>query len=256
MSLRVRVLASGSSGNATLFSAGRTHVLVDCGLAARSLGHCLRAEGVEPQALAAVFVSHEHSDHVRGLRVFMKKLCVPLFVAPECLETSQFADVECVSVEPLEGGHSVTLGCLTVTPFLVPHDAACCFGFRVESGGVKATMATDFGEPTALVRERLNGAHCQLLEFNHDIERLMAGSYPLDVKIRVKGPLGHLSNEQASRLVSRTMDGETSALYLMHLSKENNLPALARLAARDAIGGRKVRVEVARPHEPTPAWEG
>lgn len=256
MSLRVRVLASGSSGNATLFSSGRTHVLVDCGLAARSLTHALCAEGVEPHALAAVFVTHEHSDHVRGLRVFMKKLHVPLFVAPECIETDNFAELECPSLEPLEGGHTVTFGSVAVTPFLVPHDAACCFGFRVEAGGVKAALATDLGEPTALVRERLKGAHCQLVEFNHDLERLMAGSYPLDVKIRVRGRLGHLSNEQASRLVSDTMDGETRVLYLMHLSKENNLPALALLAAREAIGGRKVRMEVAKPHESTPAWEG
>jgi phosphoribosyl 1,2-cyclic phosphodiesterase len=126
----------------------------------------------------------------------------------------------------------------------------------VESAGIRAVIATDLGEATALVRERLRGAHCQLVEFNHDLERLMAGSYPLDVKMRVRGRLGHLSNEQASRLVSQTVDGETDALFLMHLSRENNLPELALLFAREALAGRGTRLEVARPFEPTPAWEG
>lgn len=255
MSLRVRVLGSGSSGNAALFSAGTTHVLVDCGLAARTLTRHLRGAGLEPSSLSGIFVSHEHADHVRGLRVFLKKLKVPLFVAPECLHEANLAGVEPWHAEPLEGGRAVVLGGMTLTPFLVPHDAACCFGFSVESGGVRAVLATDLGEATALVRERLRGAHCQLVEFNHDLERLMAGSYPLDVKMRVRGRQGHLSNEQASRLVSQTVNGDTEALFLMHLSRDNNLPELALLFAREALAGRRTRLEVARPFEPTPAWE-
>ena len=256
MSLRVRVLGSGSSGNATLFSAGGTHLLVDCGLAARTLTHLLRAEGLEPSCLSGIFITHEHTDHVRGLRVFLKKLRVPLFVAPQCLEETNFAGVEPWHAEPLEGGRSVVLGAATVTPFMLPHDAACCYGFSVESGGVRAVLATDLGEATALVRDRLRGAHCQLVEFNHDLDRLMAGAYPLDLKMRVKGRLGHLSNEQASRLVSETVDAETRALFLMLLSRENNLPELALLFAREALADRRTRLEIARAYEPTPAWEG
>jgi len=256
VSLRVRVLASGSGGNAALISAGRTHLLIDCGLAARTLAGLLREEGVEPSDLAGVFVSHEHSDHVKGLKVFMRGLRAPLFVAPECLESNGLLETKAEALELLEGGRSVSLGAATVTPFLVPHDAACCFGFTVEARGVRAVMATDLGEPTALVRERFRGAHCQLVEFNHDLDKLLEGPYPQDLKIRVKGRLGHLSNDQASRLVAETVTGETRALYLMHLSLENNEPGLALLAAREALGGRDVRVEVARPHGPTPAWEG
>lgn len=256
MSLRVQILASGSTGNATLISAGKTHILVDCGLAARPLRRLLLSEGVAPSALAGVFLSHEHTDHVKGLRLFMRDLPVPLFAAPECLEKCGISDAEVDRVVPLEGGRPVTLGRLSVTPFLVPHDSAGCFGFSVEASGVRAVMATDLGEPTALVRERLRGSHCQLVEFNHDLGKLMHGSYPTNLKMRVKGRLGHLSNDQAARLVSQTVNGETCALFLMHLSKENNLPELALLAAREALGGRPVRVDVARPHEPTATWEG
>ncbi len=256
MSLRVQVLASGSSGNAALYVAGRTRLLVDCGLSARRVTHLLRAAGVEPDDLSGILVTHEHSDHVQGLRVFLKKRKVPLFAAPECLESRAMADVEPWHVEPVSGGKTLQIGDITVTPFPLPHDAQKCFGYVLESGGVKAVQATDLGAPTALVRERVRGAHCLLLEFNHDVDRLMAGSYPLDVKIRVKGRLGHLSNEQAAGLLTETVNGSTQAVYLMHLSRENNLPELAALAARDALGDKPVRVEVARPFEAAAPWEG
>ena len=256
MSLRVRVLASGSTGNAALYSSGTTHVLVDCGLSAKRVVEALRASGVEPDDLAGVFVTHEHADHVQGLRVFLKRRRVPLFIAPECLQSPACATVEPWHAEPLRPGHGVQLGPMTLTPFPLPHDAASCLGFVVEAAGVKAVQATDLGTPTPVVRHRLRGAHCLLLEFNHDVERLLAGSYPLDVKMRVKGRLGHLSNEQAASLLAEASDGDTQAVYLMHLSRENNLPELALLAAREALGGGRIPVRVARYDAPTEAWEG
>lgn len=256
MSLRVQVLSSGSTGNATLYSCGDTHVLVDCGLSARMLTRYLRQAGVEPDRLAGVFITHEHNDHVRGLEVFLRRRRIPLFAASECHESEALTAVDAWHREPLHAGREVRLGPLTVTPFAVPHDAAKCYGYAVTAAGVKAVQATDLGQPTPVVRERLRGAHCVLLEFNHDVDRLMAGSYPIHVKMRVRGSLGHLSNEQAGRLVSEALDGEARALYLMHLSKENNLPQLAALAAREALGGRPVRVEVTRHLIPATPWEG
>jgi phosphoribosyl 1,2-cyclic phosphodiesterase len=256
MSLRVQVLSSGSSGNAALYSSGKTHVLVDCGLSARALVHALRRAGVEPDGLSGVFLTHEHTDHTQGLRVFLKRRKIPLFAAPQCHESQALCHLEVCQREPLEGGREVRLGSLTLTPFLVPHDSACCYGFSVEASGVKAVQATDLGQPTPLVRERLRGAHCILLEFNHDLDRLMTGSYPMHIKIRVRGSLGHLSNEQAAQLLAEAVNGETRAIYLMHLSKENNLPQLALLAAREALGGKAVPMEVAKHMAPAEPWEG
>ncbi len=256
MSLRVQVLSSGSSGNAALYSAGDTHVLVDCGLRSRSLTALLCHVGVKPEQLSAVFITHEHHDHVQGLQVFMKKLRIPLFAAAECHDTPALSQVEAWKREFLEAGRPVHLGPMQITPFLVPHDSASCCGFAVEAAGVKAVQATDLGQPTPLVRERLRGAHCVLLEFNHDLDRLMNGSYPTHIKMRVRGSLGHLSNEQAARLLSDTVNGETRALYLMHLSQENNLPELALLAAREALGGKRMHLEVARHQQPASPWEG
>lgn len=256
MSLRVQVLSSGSTGNATLYSAGDTHILVDCGLRARALTALLKRAGVEPGQLAGIFITHEHHDHVQGLQVFMKRRRIPLFAAPECLETQVLCQLELVSREPLQAGQPVQLGALRITPFLVPHDSSCCYGYVVEAAGIKAVQATDLGQPTALVRERLRGAHCLLLEFNHDVDRLMNGSYPTHVKMRVRGSFGHLSNEQAARLLEDTVNGETRALYLMHISRENNLPELALLAAREVLGGKTVTLEVAHHQQPATPWEG
>jgi phosphoribosyl 1,2-cyclic phosphodiesterase len=255
MSLKIQVLSSGSCGNAALYSAGKTHILVDCGLSARSLTALLSKAGLEPSDLSGIFITHEHTDHVKGVPVFLKRRTIPLFISPTSLETEPFYGVDIAS-EPIGADRPVTLGPLTVTPFPVPHDAACCFGFVLEAFGVKAVHATDLGRPTALVEQKLKGAHCMLIEFNHDLDRLMAGPYPMHVKLRVKSDLGHLSNEQAGRLLAGSTNGETQAVYLMHLSKENNLPALARLAAREALGERKIRVEVAKHLVPAPAWEG
>jgi len=255
--LKIQVLASGSSGNATLVHAGGTRILIDAGLSARALTGRIEAVGVDPESLSAVFVSHEHTDHIHGLRVFLKHRRIPLFVAPESLEASGLDIASLHGVESLDGGRPVTLGALTVTPFLLPHDAARTFGFRMEAGGVRAALATDLGTPTGLLRERIRGCHCLLLEFNHDLDTLMDSRYPPHIKMRIRGNLGHLSNDQAGGVLREAVNGETLALYLMHLSENNNHPALARMAAGEALGpDTRVRIEVARPHEPTPLWEG
>ncbi len=255
--LKIHVLASSSKGNAVLVEGGGTRILIDAGISARRLTRRLAAVGVDPAALEAVFVSHEHGDHISGLRVFMKNKRIPLFMAPESLEASSLDPAVFHAVEPIEGGRSVSLGKLSITPFRLPHDAACTLGFILEAGGVKAALATDLGKPTGLLRERLKGCHCLMLEFNHDLDALMDCHYPLHIKMRIRSSLGHLSNDQAGKILRESVNGETRAVYLMHLSESNNHPALAAMAAREALESKTpVRVEVARPLEPTPSWEG
>lgn len=256
MSLRVKVLASGSKGNAALYSSENTHVLLDCGISARRVAQGLAKEKVDPGDLAGIFISHEHTDHVQGLRVFLKKTAAPLFIAPESYETHACENLEPRGVEPLVGGSSVILGPMTITPFLIPHDAASCFGFVFQSAGVKIAQVTDLGTATSLVRERVRGSNCLLLEFNHDLERLLNGTYPLDIKMRIKSTLGHLSNAQAAELVGETLNGECRALYLMHMSKSNNLPELAELAARERLGGDVARIFRTFEDKAAEAWEG
>ena len=257
--LQVRVFASGSTGNSTLVRSGKTSILIDAGISASRLSKCLRSSGVDPGELSGIFVSHEHCDHIDGIRVFQKKYRTPVFISGESLEASGLFRErgDGVAIELISGGQTVVLGQLSITPFRVPHDAACTFGFCFEAGGVKGVQATDLGKRTTLLDERLRGSHCTLLEFNHDVERLMASDYPLHIKMRVRGSHGHLSNEQAGQIARQAVNGETRALFLMHLSEKNNHPALAMMAAREALGeARGMELIVTSPQEPTTCWEG
>jgi phosphoribosyl 1,2-cyclic phosphodiesterase len=251
--LSVQILGSGSSGNSLVVSCGDCRVLVDAGLSYRDLGRRMAQAGLDPSSIQAVFLSHEHDDHVKGLRQFLKHHPVPLFASPECLGAYTLHGVKVHGAEPLYPGQQVILGSLSLTPFLVPHDAAT-YGFVYECGGVRVGHATDLGQPTEPVADHLAGCHCLLLEFNHDVDRLSQSDYPAHLKIRIRGSLGHLSNEQGAQILRRALCGETSAVYLMHLSRTNNSELLARMAASEVLTGRPVRLEVAQPHEPTAAW--
>jgi len=250
----IHILGSGSSGNAMVVSCGGSRILVDAGLSHRDLVRRMGAVGLDPASVQAVFLSHEHDDHAKGLRQFLKHYPVTLFAAPECLAADTLHGVHLDTAEPLYPGQKVCLGGLAVTPFRVPHDAVSTYGFLFEGEGVRAGHATDLGQPTEGVVQHLAGCHCLLVEFNHDLDKLSQSDYPVHLKIRIRGSLGHLSNHQGAQLLNRVLDGETQAVYLMHLSRTNNSEPLARMAAAEALGGRAVRLEVARPHEPSAAW--
>ncbi len=254
--LEVRVLGSGSTGNALVVRGGGCAILVDAGFSFRDLIRRMAGAGVDPEAISAVLLTHEHDDHVKGLRLFLKHFKKPVFAAPECFDTPALAGIEARGREFLKDGGEVIIGRLGIKPFKVPHDAAATFGFVYECGGVRAGHATDLGVATPRVARSLKGCHCLLVEFNHDVDRLLTGPYPMKLKARIRGELGHLSNEQGAGLIAGAVCGETKAVYLMHLSRNNNLPALARMAALGVTDGLNLRLEVASHSEPSPAWVG
>jgi phosphoribosyl 1,2-cyclic phosphodiesterase len=254
--LEVIVLGSGSSGNALIVRCGDATVLVDAGFSCRDLLRRMAAVGVDPGDISGILLTHEHDDHVRGLRLFLRQYKTPVYAAPQCFDTPALSGLEFRGREFLRDGEEVSIGSLSLKPFAVPHDAAATFGFVYECGGVRAGHATDLGVVTPGVAKSLKGCHCLLVEFNHDVDRLLAGGYPLKLKARIRGELGHLSNEQGAGLLSGAVCNETKAVYLMHLSRNNNLPALARMAALEVLDGFNLRLEVASHGEPSPAWVG
>ncbi|HEY3175322.1 MAG TPA: MBL fold metallo-hydrolase [Candidatus Polarisedimenticolia bacterium] len=246
------VLASGSSGNCTLVEGSRGRVLIDCGLSARAAAARLRQVGCEPRSIDAVVVTHEHADHVSGAPMFSRRFGAAIFTSAATAAAAGIAADEVAGLFPMEAGHPIEVGDLTVSPFSVPHDAADNVGLVVECSGTRLGYATDLGHLTALVIERLRECDFLVTEANHDARMLKDGPYPWSVKQRILSRHGHLSNEEMVALVSLVAAPRTRRIFLAHLSETNNRPDLAVAACRrglQAAGRSGVEIEVARQRE-------
>ena len=253
--MRLIPLGSGSQGNATLVEFGRKRILVDAGLSARMLARRLEAVGVEPASLDAVLLSHEHHDHARGAERFSKKHGVPVFCSLETLEAMDRSPIHFAEWHSLEPGTLMDMGSVRVDPFPVPHDAARPVGFVLEGEELKVGIVTDLGQATTLVVQRLRGCHLLMVESNHDDALLRNGPYPWQIKQRVGGRLGHLSNSEAAGLVEEAVSESCQVVLLAHLSESNNTPSLAREAASGALARRgrgRVSLHVAETRTTTP----
>jgi len=246
------VLASGSSGNCTFLSTGRTRILVDAGLSRKEILARLAAIGEAPEKLDAILISHEHSDHIAGLPRLAAKLAIPIFLTDRTAPAIDWSESK-ATVEPFQAGHRLSIGDLDVDTFTIPHDAADPVGFTFHTQGLKLGLVTDLGYIPASVRFHLRGTDMLILESNHDLEMLKVGPYPWAVKQRVMGRNGHLSNEVVSEFIRNDLDTTTSVLVLGHLSEHNNHPELVRRAASQALEGRALftRLVVAEPRQQT-----
>ena len=249
--MRVTSLASGSSGNALLVEAGpgrRTRLLVDAGLSGSLLVERLRQAGTCPAQLQGVLVTHEHSDHIIGLPILMKRYAIPVITAPdtyvaieqnlaEIIAGEQFpangVQGESISFQdmlamPLQPGSRSQIGDIEVISFPVSHDALAPCGYLLSAGGCRVCIAIDSGEVTPIMLEAMHHADLLVLESNHDRERLLRGPYPYHLKLRILSPTGHLSNDQAADAILRTWRTDSVRwLWLSHLSRTNNTPKLA-----------------------------
>ncbi len=231
--LKVSILASGSSGNAILIEAGGRSVLLDAGLSLRELTRRAAATGHDLAALVGIFISHEHADHIAGAPLASTRHRVPLFLNKATHEeiARRRRDFDASMAEHFETGDTVGFNGLTVRTFTVPHDAADPVGFVVAWEDLKVGVVTDVGTSTHLLEERLRDCDALVLESNHDEAMLDAGPYPPDLKRRIRGRHGHLSNDQCSEILKRLYHPGLSHLVLAHLSETNNTPMLAFASA-------------------------
>ena len=258
MALRIVPLGSGSRGNATLIEAGSTRLLVDAGLSARTLARRLEGLGVPPRSLAAILLSHEHHDHAAGAERFSMRHRVPVVCSAATLAALDRSPEHLAEWIALPEAAPLELGDFRVESFPLPHDAARPVGFVLRAAGLSVALATDLGHATTLVVERLRGAHALLVESNHDERMLRDGPYPWQLKQRVAGRLGHLSNDDAAALLQQVVGEACQAVVLLHLSEHNNTPELARRTAAAALGragAKRTAMRVAAPRGPTPAVE-
>lgn len=228
-------LFSGSSGNAIYVATQKTAVLVDAGLSGRTVEGALTAWGIDPSGLSAILVTHEHSDHIKGVGVLSRRYGIPVYAS----EGTWTAMEDKVGVESRnvcvfsDGGFY--LRDLAVEAFPIPHDAAAPCGYVIGSGRKRVAVATDMGHISKTVCAALSGCQLVLLESNHDPEMLKYSRYPAQLKRRIAGKLGHLSNDDAARMAVQLACRGTQTIVLGHLSAENNREELAFSTVRRAL---------------------
>jgi phosphoribosyl 1,2-cyclic phosphodiesterase len=221
-------LGSGSRGNATLIEAGSTLVMVDCGFSCRETERRMQRLGRSPEQLTAVLVTHEHSDHIRGVPVLARKYDLPVWLSNGTRRMLQDNDLP--DMRRLESATRIDIGDLAIMPYTVPHDAREPCQYVCTDGNHRFGLLTDTGRITAHIRECLDACNALLLECNHDADMLASGPYPERLKQRVGGPLGHLSNRQAAGLLEQIDTSQLQHVVAAHLSDKNNRPELARQA--------------------------
>ncbi len=254
--LEVIVLGSGSKGNATLVRRDEFSLLIDAGFSARQLNLRLEAVGQDPGALDAILVTHEHSDHVKGLRVFAKRKQIPVRANRRTLEALGSVVQELSIVEDFATGHRFEVGPFRITSFSVPHDAVDPVGFVFEVDGIRIGYATDLGFVSRLVSTTLRGCQGIVFEANHDRMMLLDGPYPWSTKQRIASRYGHLSNDHTAEGLPEIVTDETSVVLLAHMSESNNDAELASATVQGALwekGLRNIDVRVASQDSPARA---
>lgn len=229
--MRLCSIASGSSGNCIYAGTDTTHVLVDVGVSRKRVEEGLADLELSGQDIDGILVTHEHSDHIGGLGVFCRKYHTPIYATAgtiaqlkNCRGLGELPEELLVEVTP---DKAFSIKDLTVNPMHISHDAAQPVAYRLSHAGKRAAICTDLGVYNDYTVECLRGMDVLLLEANHDVHMLQAGSYPYYLKQRILGNRGHLSNENAGRLLSAVLHDGLQRVVLGHLSKENNLPELA-----------------------------
>lgn len=251
--MKVCLLASGSKGNALLILGNQTRVLIDAGLSCRELSRRLALANVSPDDLDAIFVTHEHVDHVRGLGLLSRRGNLPVYLHHEV--AARLADSQRpAKVIEFVTGLEVPIGDLNIRAFPVTHDAQATVGFTLSDGRDKVGVATDLGIATRLVAEELRGCRTLVLESNHDEDLLRDGPYPWPLKQRIRSNHGHLSNRDSADLLESLCWEGLETIFLAHLSETNNHPELARKAAEQALSRQECcrpRLLIGRQDRPT-----
>ncbi len=234
---RLCPLFSGSSGNSYYLSSGSDGILIDAGRSCKQIVTALHDNDIDINSIMAVFITHEHTDHIKGLRVLASKYRLKVYASPGTIESlrqkgelSEKVDIKPVTKDGIE------LDSMKITPFSISHDCAEGYGYAcVDSSGRKTSFVTDTGVLTEEIKNAVTASDTIVLESNHDSGMLKFGSYPFVLKRRIMSELGHLSNEVCAEECVRLVSSGTTRIVLAHLSRENNIPSLAMQTSLGAL---------------------
>lgn len=253
---RFASIASGSSGNSVYFGTDNTHILIDAGISNKRIEEGLKKLGLKVSDLSGVLITHEHSDHIQGLKTLTKKYQIPIYATKGTLGYIKNKNIitgyeELCNV--IAADTEFSIADIDAKPFKISHDASEPVGFRLSSAGKSVAVATDMGVYDEYIVDKLQDLDAILLEANHDIGMLEAGPYPYHLKRRILGSKGHLCNEIAGKLLARILNDNIKHVLLGHLSKENNYPSLAYETVKVEIDeadveyrGSDFKIEVAK----------
>ncbi|HEX9941578.1 MAG TPA: MBL fold metallo-hydrolase [Thermoanaerobaculia bacterium] len=256
--LRIGILGSGSGGNAVIVESGPHRLLVDAGFSCREIVKRMKRLEFDPSSLGALVLTHEHGDHCRGAQRFAKRFKLPVYGTVGTLDGAGLRGEVVAAAVEIRSGEPREVAGFVVEPFLLPHDAAEPIGLLVQDPlGRRVGLVADLGCRTSLAWGRLQDLDVLILETNHDLDMLRNGPYPWSLKQRVAGRHGHLSNREAAEGLPELLGDRLRWVVLYHLSRTNNLPALAAAAVGEALDreGCPARLAITEQDHPTPWLE-
>ena len=259
MSMRFSVLASGSTGNAFYIETNQTRLLVDAGLSGKQMDKLFAEISADPSAVDGILVTHEHSDHIKGLGIIARKYNLPIYANEKTWERmeKQIGKLSTDQKFHFEANHVQTFGDIDVESFSVSHDAVDPMFFTFHHNQKKVALVTDLGYVSERIKKTIEGANAYIFEANHDVSMLQMGSYPWSIKRRILGDYGHVSNEDCGIALSDVISDATRRVYLAHLSKDNNMKELARMSVDQVLQERDIKISLhdTDPGAATPLYE-
>ncbi|GAB2537302.1 MBL fold metallo-hydrolase [Gracilibacillus alcaliphilus] len=263
MTMQFSVLASGSTGNAFYIGTEKEKILVDAGLSGKEMTRLFKEINVDPNSLSRILVTHEHSDHIKGLGIFARKYDLPIYANEKTWKAMEHAlgRIESEQKFIFNREETQTFGDIDVESFAVSHDAADPMFYSFHHNGKKVALVTDLGYVSERIKKTVEAADALIFEANHDVEMLRMGRYPWSVKRRILGDSGHVSNDDCALALKDIIDNQTKRIYLAHLSKDNNMKDLARMSVENGLHdygftvGMDFTLHDTDPKVPTPLYE-
>ncbi|CDQ18442.1 MBL fold metallo-hydrolase [Halobacillus karajensis] len=263
MSLRFSVLASGSTGNAFYIESGDERILVDAGLSGKRIEGLLEQVDVDPYSLSRILVTHEHSDHIKGLGIMARRYNLPIYANEKTWNAmeNQLGKLSIDQKFHFSVEETKTFGGVDVESFAVSHDAADPMFYTFHQDGKKVALVTDLGYVSERIKKTVEDADAYIFESNHDVSMLRMGRYPWNVKRRILGDSGHVSNEDCALALTDILTDKTQRIYLAHLSLDNNMKDLAHMSVKNVLEergfeiGTRIELHDTDPQEATPIFE-
>ncbi|MBM7840955.1 phosphoribosyl 1,2-cyclic phosphodiesterase [Alkalihalobacillus xiaoxiensis] len=259
MSMRFSVLASGSTGNAMYVETASQRILVDAGLTGKKMDELFKKIDRDPKQIDALLVTHEHSDHIKGVGIFARKHQLPIYANKKTWNAmeQQLGQLSIEQKFEFDQDTVKQFGDIEVESFGVSHDAADPMFYCFRQGGRKLVLATDMGYVSERIKKTIEGADSYVFESNHDLNMLRVGRYPWNVKRRILSDLGHVSNEDAALALGDVIQDKQVDVYLAHLSLDNNMKDLARMTVKQVLEqeghrvGESIQIYDTDPNQPT-----